>query len=155
MLRCRLPAFGGAALVGIGAGRFQPYEKLPRRVAIEALHRPVGRQRRVVLRHGDGEIFRQVRPARCAGDEAGIPGEDLARECPGIGEGRPVIFGEPFLDLGGVGLRLPLGDERPFLDHRRRQHEAGGPDVVEPFEVGIADDGLGNVGHDHPVTGQR
>ena len=155
LLRCRLPALDGAAFVGIGAGRLQPDQKLPRRVAIEALHRPVGRQRRVVLRHGDGEIVRQARPARRTGDEARIPAEHGRGECPGIGKGRPVVLGEPFLDLRGVGLRLPLGDERPFLDHRRRQHEAGGPDVVEPFEVGIADDAFGHAVHDHPVTGQR
>jgi hypothetical protein len=57
------------------------------------------------------------------------------------------------LQLGRVGLGLQLGDELELLDHRGRDDEARGLDVVEPFEVGVAANLHAHVRH--PVTGQR
>ena len=154
-MRARFPAVGLAAAIGIDARGLQADQQLPGRVLAEALDRPVGKERRVVLRDGEGEVVGQCRPARCAGDEACVPAEDLREQPPRLGQ-RGTLLGEAGGEGRAVGSSLALRDEAALLDHRRREDQAGGPDQVEPFEVGIAVDRLDVRGHGaHPVTGQR
>ena len=70
LMRARLPAIGLTAAIGIDAAGLEANQKLPGRIVAEALDRPVGLQRGVVLRDRKSEIVGQCGPARRAGDEA-------------------------------------------------------------------------------------
>jgi hypothetical protein len=155
LMRARFPTVSLAAAIGLGARGLQSDQHLPGRVLAEALDRPVWKERRVVLRNGKGEVVGQRGPARCAGDESCVPAEDLGEQPPRLGQ-RSTFLGEAGGEGRAVGSSLPLRDEAALLDNRRREDQPGGPDQVEPFEVGIAVDRLDIGGHGaHPVTGQR
>ena len=154
LVRRRLPALGRAALVGVGAGGQELDQELERPIGLEAADGPVGGEQRLVLGDEDGKVLWQWRAARGACHVGGIPAQDLLEEGPGISDGRAVAFEvEMHLQLGRVGLGLLLGDERQLLDHRWRDDEARGLDVIQPFEIGVAAEL--HVHGAQPVTGQR
>jgi hypothetical protein len=151
----RLPAAQRVTLVGVDAGGLDAHEQLPGpdRFA-EFLHRPGGTERCCLLGQADMNIVRQWWAARTAGDKFRLPTKHVMHKTPRIVQCRLVlILSDMFGDLRAVDLGLPGRGEAEVLQQDRRDDKPNRPDVIQPFEIGIA---LYFSRHgDQRVTGQR
>jgi hypothetical protein len=154
LMRARLPNIKHAALVRFGI-RMELDEKLISARLAELAHRPVGRQRHLLLRDLDCKLFGKLRPAGGPGNKARFRAENAGKERPGIGQDGRAFFAfarktQP--DRLGIDGGLSRGDEFLFADDVRAEHEADRADVQQPFRQridGCVDD------RGHAVCGQR
>jgi hypothetical protein len=111
-MRGCFPAREGATLVRVNAG-LDADQELPGLIfRAEFPDGPGGRQRGVVLRQPQQQVFGQGRPRGAACDMARLPPEHGSNEGPGVLEGRLVgVRLDMNAGFGALHLGLALGDE--------------------------------------------